>query len=61
MLGDGRGGGGGVWTPHEVWRQNLGKVQPRSPNKRKTWEALLPQDAKVGEKYQFWIAILGHI
>ena len=34
----------------KVW----GKVRPSSPNKRKTWEVLLPQDTKVGKKSQFW-------
>ena len=31
-----------------------GKVQPSSPNKRKPWKVLSPQDAKVGKKPQFW-------
>ena len=37
----------------KIW----GKVRPSSPNERKTWEVLSPQDAKVGKKSQFW----GHI
>ena len=48
----------GAVGPHikfggKIW----GKVWPSSPNKRKIWEVLSPQDAKVGEKSQFW----GHI
>ena len=55
----GGGGGtsmlGGGLGPHikfggKIW----GKVQPSSPNKRKTWEVLSPQYAKVGKKSQFW-------
>ena len=37
----------------KIW----GKVQSSSPNIRKIWEVLLPQDVKVGEASQFW----GHL
>ena len=49
------GGGGGLGSDIKfrgkiIW----GKVQPSSPDKRKAWRVLLPQDAKVGKESQFW-------
>ena len=50
------GGGGGAWTSHQVWRQNLGQGPAKFTKIRgKTWELLLPQDAKVGKNPNFGV------
>ena len=51
------GGGGGIGPDIKFRGKIWGKVQPSPPNKRKIWEVLLPQDAKVGKESQFW----GHL
>ena len=49
------GEGGGAWTSHQVWRQNLGKVPPSSPNKRKNLGSSVTTRRKSWEK----VPILG--
>ena len=46
--------GGGLGPDMKFGGKVWGKVQPRSPNERKTWGVLLPQDKKVGKESQFW-------
>ena len=49
-------GVGGWLGPHIKFRGKIwGKVRPSSPNKRKIWEVLLPQDAKVGKSPDFGV------
>ena len=43
------------WTSHQVWRQNLGKVRPSSPNKRKNLGSYVTTRRKSWEK----VPILG--
>ena len=47
----GRGLGPHIKFGGKIW----GKVQPNLPNKRKTWEVLSPQDAKVGKNPYFGV------
>ena len=50
------GGGGGGLGPHIKFRGRVwGKVWPSSPNKRKTWEVLSRQDAKVRKSPNFGV------
>ena len=50
----GGGGGGGLGPDIKFGRKIWGKVQSSSPNKRKIWEVLLPQDTKVEKDAQVW-------
>ena len=49
------GGGGGALISHQVWKQILGKVQPSSPDKRKSLGGSVTTRRKSWEK----IPILG--
>ena len=48
-------GGGGAWTSHQVWRQNLGQDRPSLPNKMKNLGSSAATRSKSWEE----IPILG--
>ena len=47
----GRGLGPHIKFGGKIW----GKVWPSSPNKKETWEVLLPQDVEVGKNPNFGV------